>query len=77
MTASEQGVYLSVLEHKLSEIERNASEFRAVLRHYLDRTGSVGSIESYEGSGRVEAEDCTDSEEACDYVTDPAESCVE
>ena len=40
-------VYLSVLEHKLSEIENNAREFRAILRHYLDegRTQTIAGVE--------------------------------
>lgn len=76
MTASEQGVYLSVLEHKLSEIERNASEFRAILRHYLDRTGSVGSVEGYESTRGTQEESSGDAEETDFYITDPAESCV-
>lgn len=77
MTSSEQGIYLSVLEHKLSEIERNASEFRAVLRHYLDRTGSVGSVEGYESSRGTQEESGSNAEEADCYITVSEESCVE
>lgn len=57
MTAGDR-VYLSVLEHKVSEIERNCYEFRKVLRHYLDETGIETVEETEEKSGGLGSTSC-------------------
>lgn len=44
-------VYLSVLEHKLQEIERNAYEFRRILRHYISQV-QTGRVDG-EGEGTI------------------------